>query len=198
MNSNLIRGTISGLVLFVGSALAPAVAAPILQGTPTSLTGVDGLVVGGNTYNATFVDGTCASVYGVCDVAHFTFTTAANALDAASAILAAIAGSYFDSNVGTVGCTLPTHCVMLIPYTIPATTVVYASNALGPPLVDGTFIGAGDPNFDLSLSSQLVYVVFSEVTTEVPEPLTLTIFGLGLTGAVAMRRRMRMADKLKI
>src|SRR5215216_6317010 len=118
MKNHALRAGAIGLAIFVAFGSAPTSAAPILQGTATSLTGVSGIDVNGSLYDASFQDGFCTAVYGVCDSGHFTFTTQANATAASNALLAAIAGTYFDLNVGTVGCYATTFCEMYTPYAV--------------------------------------------------------------------------------
>jgi hypothetical protein len=201
MHSNWIRGAISGLVVVFGWALAPAEAAPILQGTPTLLTGVNGLVVDGLTYNMTFVDGTCVSVYGACDAAHFTFTTNSQAYDAAAALFAAISGTYFDTNSGIVGCPSTQLCAIYIPY---STTDLPPLASLG--VVANRYPGFGSDSYfagglyaDPTTSNTSTFPdgVWSVWSTQsaIPEPFTLSLFGAGLAGAGAARRR-RWSAKL--
>jgi hypothetical protein len=74
--------TVGVLAIIVGLVWAPhaAMATPVLQVNGSGiLTGVDDVVVGGSDYNVSFADGTCASVFVVCDAAHFTFTTSGDA-----------------------------------------------------------------------------------------------------------------------
>jgi hypothetical protein len=190
---HILKRAILGAGLLL-AAIASANAAPILQGTATSLTGINGLIVGGNTYNATFVDGSCASVYGVCDSAHFTFTTAAGAIDASNAILAAIAGTYFDTNSGTVGCPSGVACIMITPYALEP-VVLTVDNVLAVNSFSGSdFVQVS--GFDIAIgtsgNSTTVWTVYSAVTA-VPEPVTLSLFGAGVGGMASIRRKRKKA-----
>jgi PEP-CTERM motif len=89
----MVRNYKRALAISLGLAAAPqaANASPVLQIDGSGiLTGVHDVLVGSTLYDATFADGTCAAVFGVCDAAHFTFTTPADALSASAALLAAI------------------------------------------------------------------------------------------------------------
>jgi hypothetical protein len=181
----------AGLFLVLAAcATLPAAAAPVLQGTATSLTGINGLVVNGGTFDMTFVDGTCSSAFGACDVAHFNFNTQADANSAAQEILDAIAGTYFDTNVGTVGCDSSSDCLILIPYNLNFIFNGVNAGAINR-YSDTDFVITNFPcclNADLTTVGNTVYAVFNAATA-VPEPLTLSIFGAGMLGAAAMRHR---------
>lgn len=67
---------------------APAVATVALQVNSSGVvTGATGVNVAGSLYDVNFVDGTCASVFGTCDSAHFAFTTDTSAVNASQALL---------------------------------------------------------------------------------------------------------------
>ena len=61
--------------------------APVLIIDATGgLLGATGVLVDGKFYDVDFVDGTCPDVFGVCDEAHFAFTTANTALAASKRV----------------------------------------------------------------------------------------------------------------
>ncbi len=184
------RAFLAAALMVAAIAATPANATPILQGTATTLTGINGLVVGSSTYNVSFVDGTCASVYGVCDAAHFTFGTQINANAAAQAILSAIAGTFFDTHVGTVGCTNVSGCQMFVPFGINASSNVVLGIAIN--LYSGSDLVSPNntsQSTDTTSQSSNVYTVFSLApATEVPEPFTLSLFGAGIGGLAFIRR----------
>ncbi len=88
------------------------------------LTGAKAVTVDGHLYDVEFVEGTCTAVFGICDEAHFAFTTESAALAASKAL-----GDYifldvpglgnFDSEpMSTNGCFFPANCWALTPYKI--------------------------------------------------------------------------------
>jgi hypothetical protein len=191
---NLMKRVFVGAVLVAVGWANAAAAAPVLQGTATTLTGINDLTINGVLYNATFVDGSCISIYGGCTNATLPFSTFSDASNAANAILAAIAGTYFDTNVGTVGCENLAQCYMWIPYDRFGLGNVSAAVAFNPFLGANSVVTGSTSEFaDFSPLNIFTYVSFARTSsTEVPEPLTLLMFGTGLVGVATARcRKMR-------
>ena len=198
---NWITGAISGLVLGFISSLGGANASPILQGTSTSLTGINGIDVGGVLYNVAFQDGTCASVFGVCDTAHFSFTTQASATAASASLLSAIAGTPFDIMVGTVGCTNLGSCAMFTPFQADAFsfTAATAGNVFPsafPGVPDLVGLSSGPISFDMTPVNAETWAVWSIAPTEVPEAATWAIMLIGLFGVAFVARKARRLSGL--
>ena len=87
------------------------------------LLGATGVLVDGKFYDVDFVDGTCPDVFGVCDEAHFAFTTASTALAASKALLDQVLldgplGNFDSNPMLTNGCFVTTSCWALTPYAI--------------------------------------------------------------------------------
>jgi hypothetical protein len=111
----------------VASALLLAVSSPVaaqatLQVSGGILTGATGVNVDGSLYDVSFVDGTCAAVYGTCDPAHFDFTDLSHAHDAAVALLNQVfidgpAGDFDSHPEDIFGCVgTPDVCHGVVPY----------------------------------------------------------------------------------
>ena len=121
-----LRLTICAHLLIVvcstGAAFATPVTWLVSGGT---LTGATGVTVNGNQYDVQFVDGTCADVFGVCNISNFTFQTDVDAIAASQALLnqvlidgVVISGlTYnFDAQAElTRGCT-DIYCVIATPF----------------------------------------------------------------------------------
>jgi hypothetical protein len=184
---------------------APAAASPVLlidgDGTLTGATGVD---VGGTLYDVTFVDGSCATVFTGCDGASdFTFTDGTTALAATNALadqvfLDGISGAFDTQPSLTFGCTSLNRCIPITPYELSGTLFVnsaYFFNSSGDPSTpsDFTALGIEAVGEDYGADGRRVYAKWSLSETEpVPEPATLTLFGVGLaTTRWAMLRRQR-------
>ena len=108
------------ITLFAASS---AQAATITVDASGILLGATGVTVSGQMYDVAFIDGTCADAYGVCDEAHFVFTTESAALAASWALLDQV---FLDGGLGnfdsdptlTNGCFFPNNCWALTPYQI--------------------------------------------------------------------------------
>ena len=171
------------------------------------LTGATGVNVGGTFYNVEFVEGTCAALFDGCDsVNDFDFTMEADAVAASQALLDQVildtAQGPFDSDPTlTFGCINTTFdaCAAI-------TLFGFGEFAPGEP---GMLIGAAEnSSFSLDVvfsrtlilatdSSDVEELVFARWTpaaeTAVPEPATVSLFGLGLAGMGARCWRQRKA-----
>jgi hypothetical protein len=187
------------LTLTLVALCGVAGAAPVLVGTSTHPTGVNGLVVDGTTYNLTFSSGSYNATY----LSAPTFEgNLAGASDAAAALkeflnLSGVNGLLgSDCSTTSFGCRLiiPSGTLLIPP--IPEFMYGYlidfqqGFSAWGPP---SQFSG-GSPADPLGCNHQggpscQEFVVFTAAdSTPVPEPFTLGLVGLGLAGVVFTRR----------
>lgn len=201
------------LIAFAATLLlttAPAGAAVqiVENGILTGATGVD---VGGVSYDVSFLDGTCASVFDGCDSqSDFAFATEASGILAAQALLDQVfldsVLGQFDSNAAlTRGCSGPVNCDVIIPFGFsPLNTNVVDGRVSsnfnsGPDSSSASYnLYRGAPGFDttVSLGQVLGRFTLSSVAA-VPEPSTWAtmLMGFGAMG-VALRRRRRFTNNL--
>jgi hypothetical protein len=191
---------LSGCVLFGLNAQASPILVVDMNGI---LMGATGVLVDGQSYDVEFVEGTCTEVFGVCDEAHFAFTTESTALAASRALLDVFLdvpglGNFDSDPMLTNGCFFPTNCWALTPYEImgsnflitqtlnasnePDGYFVHQANGPGLSIFGGT---ATEPIYD---SSEDFNGVFARWTAQVPEPSTLLLLGAGFAVAAATRR----------
>jgi hypothetical protein len=176
------------LVVVVGLLAGAADAAPILiVDAGGILQGATGVVVGSNTYDVSFVDGTCVARFSGCDqVTDFAFQTSGDADSAAQALMASVfvdgpAGNFDSSPQLIGGCQGSSFCRALVPYDISGPNFISrgASNFIVE-ANDSTSTTAGPINNDLSNLSELTWAVFTPAATPVPEPATLVLLGSSL------------------
>lgn len=194
----MIKG-LTAAVALAGALLAmPAVAAtPIVSGG--KLMGATGVIVGGASYDVSFLDGTCSSVYGGCGSSNFTFKTLTSALSAGNALLSQVfvnsSAGLFDSRPElTNGCSSTIVCNVLIPFALGSgvTLVDDASNNSTTSL-DLNFASLIGTNTSTASLSTVVFAKFTPtMTAAVPEPTTWAMMfaGFGMMGA-ALRNRKR-------
>lgn len=173
---------------------APAVATVALQVNSSGVvTGATGVNVAGSLYDVNFVDGTCASVFGTCDSAHFAFTTDTSAVNASQALLDQVfVGPFALFPQLTSGCSSFQTCAVITPYSVPADY-----GAAGYVFLNGPTIGfpnhaqTGFFNTTLDTSSDPteVYAVFTAEAAAVPEPATWVMMLLGFAGIAMIMRR---------
>jgi len=178
-------------------AAAPAAAATATVNGSGQLTGATGVTVGGTTYTVTFVDGTCAGLFGGCDaVSDFTFQTQADAQAAAAALLAqVIVGTSFDSAPGTTfGCIGGEVCSMLIPFGFSGTDFNSVATLNGVPNnSSAVFLTASPTAFDTSASTARVWALFAPSGVPEPSSWAMMLLGFGAIGLAARRRRRSLA-----
>lgn len=157
------------------------------------LVGAFDVDVGGDLYDVAFVDGTCTAVFTGCNAASdFAFQTAADAADAAQALLDQVfldGGLAFDSNPAlTDGCTAPGLCGAYTPFATDGILVNVRSAANDFAEV-GDVVQAINPfvTADTSTFTAGVWAVW----TPVPEPTTASLLAIGLAGLASRRRRAR-------
>jgi|SRR5690242_20548012 len=166
-----------------------ASATPTLVGTTTNPTGINGLVVDGTIYDVTFNTTTLN-----------TFTQGTTlSIDAATALAAALNTLSVTqlNNEGGLGFGVYSLDVdnSLGPYDMAfLCNNICGSNPQWAEDTHSTVSALGLTNFGQFGNSYIEAADFTEVgTVGVPEPLTLSLFGAGLAGAVAMRRRKKVA-----
>lgn len=173
------------LALALCGASTCVMATPTLVGTTTDPTGIDGLVVGTTTYNVTFsitsfdspfTYGTSASIAAAADLG-----TALNSLGVTE--LASTAptndGSLILGVDNSSGSNDETVC------DAPCTSPNWSSASGSLPLA---ILGGNLAGFTNSMT-YIEAADFAAVGANVPEPGTLSLFGLGLAGFALARRR---------
>ncbi len=177
--------------LLIGSALSLAILAspvanadPVLVGPQNNPTGIDGLVVDGTTYNVTFTtDPTKLNTF----VHGTALSSDANA---------ALANALNALGVTELGPTVTPEGYLadvdnsLSLFQGPACFGFFDSFVNIPCPANGWLTTDDGGSWTLGNNGS-EYVVAADFTT-VPEPLSLTLFGTGLAGVIAMRRRRKI------
>lgn len=157
------------------------------------LTGVNGINVGGTSYDVTFAQGTCATVYGACKISNFPFQTALLADDAITALFDDINASptyqYDPSHIGLCNTGL---CLIYLPLSDAAPTLLIDLIEIGLSAeYNGTNLSAVGDTADPDTATLACYpascyqwsVWTAETTTSaVPEPSAVTLLAAGLLG----------------
>jgi hypothetical protein len=185
---------------FAGSAVATA--APTFIVSNGVLTEAKNVNVAGGLYDVTFGVGSCNQVFNGCLESAFAFHTSESAMLAARALLDQVfidnpAGEFGSNPYSILGCHGYDLCTSHIPFGIrgPALDGTIFEFARGfhfyshrlPDFVDGnvgTYTHVEFAGYD---SNFAIFQLAAEQA--VPEPVSLALFGLGLAGIAAMRRR---------
>jgi hypothetical protein len=178
-------------------ATCGAAGAQTLVGPPDSVGGVDGLVVGGTTYDVTFYNGTFAGAFP----AGLNFTNM-NSANTAAAILGNVLNEFSATAVGGFGCGNPPEmefCAgVFVPYAVDTSGISNSEVLTGTLASSGTSeyvywsiydespvqSNAMGPGF-----SDSVWAIFTPVPKGVPEPATFGLMILGLAGVGFISRR---------
>jgi opacity protein-like surface antigen len=183
------------------STAAPAAASvTLLVNGSGQLTGATGVTINGATYNVSFGDGTCPSLFGGCDAnSDFTFTTLSDAQAAALALLNQVLidgpdGQFDTDYAKTLGCATNDGltCDVLIPYALDGAGFD-AGVAQNKSTIDSASLAINvksTSTFDTSDSASFTFARFTLVSAAVPEPATWEMMLLGFAGiGCAVRRR---------
>ena len=180
--------TLSAAALVLGAQ--GALAAPVLQYSGTDLLGATGVDVNGTLYNVQFENGSCNTVFGVCQNAapgFFTFDTSSAAIAASNALLSQIGDSVFTS-AGSVGApAVGTQVYVATPYAVVGSTVdVQRYDYLTGGISAGQLSVANPSQY-----SNAAYAVWSLDTAAVPEPASAATLAAGVAALALARRRRR-------
>ena len=91
--ARLLGAAALSLSLATVATQAAAVPVALINGSG-QLTGATGVVVGAVTYNVSFVDGSCISLFGGCVNASFDFHTLADAIAASQALFTQVVSGF--------------------------------------------------------------------------------------------------------
>ena len=159
------------------------------------LTGATGVLVNGQSYDVSFMDGTCAALFSGCDAASdFTFQSQVDAQAAALALDAQVFVSTFDTNPNlTRDCPVGANCFAFTPFavvagTFPLVTTFSLPNSLASS--DCCFtLGNVSVNDDQSFSSTTFTSTWAVWSTPVPEPSSYALLAVGLAALGWAHRR---------
>lgn len=185
-----------GIVLEVTAGMYPVEL--ILDGNG-KLAGAKNLLVEGNLFNVSFVDGTCASVFSGCDSpSDFQFQDSFHARIATQALFDQVLTGIYDSDpTRTVGCSFALLCAVTTPYDSSVNNDsllwVLAFNGEDIRVADAIESSGNASRSQLNFTNEIGYVwaVWSPTDrATVPEPasLGLVLGGLAVLGAYTRRR----------
>lgn len=198
MRHKTVMHIFAGMFLFICSAHSIHAAAPIVDSG--QLLGATGILVDGQLFNVSFVDGNCISIFAGCDeLSDFSFNSFEDADAAAAALLDQAlldtgSGTFDSEPELTFGCDSEFWCVSNIPYGFAPGGGVLIAGAFNE--VDGILdrtTSEGTEGIDPSNPLTSCCVGFDELNfalfTPVPVPPAVQFFGSGIA-ALLFRLRL--------
>lgn len=186
------------VLLLLGMKNASAGVILQVDSTTGKLLGAEDVMIGGQSYDVAFREGSCNGLFGGCDPTSFDFTTESSARIASEALLDQVlrdgdAGQFDSDASDTFGCDAD-RCWAMTPYQLlgNVTGSVFVASALNydlggdPDMV--TSGGVVQNSFDTANDLRYVWADWTLQSNEVPEPGTLFMLGAGLFGFLARRR----------
>lgn len=162
------------------------------------LTGAKNLLVEGRSFDVSFVDGTCASVFSGCDSpSDFQFQDAFMASAATQALFGQVLTGIYDSDpTRTAGCSFGLLCMLTTPFDATADNDVLlwvlARNGEDIRVADAIEFSGNARRSLLNFTNEIAYVwaVWSPADrSTVPEPASLGLVLGGLAALAACARR---------
>jgi hypothetical protein len=178
------------------------------------LQGASGIAIGGKTYDVTFTDGSCMSLFGDCTSTSFAFRSEATARLAAQALLDQVFVGTYDARPYFInGCKYTEiGCSVYIPFAVAidldpdngddvvSVTTAFKGGVKGEGKVTTrTFYFQDDMSSSSSTYARFsLSAVSADPVAAVPEPAiwALMLTGFGLTGAAIRRRRRDAAPRV--
>lgn len=180
------------------ASAAPDARAATLITSGGELIGASGVIVGTGSYEVSFIDGSCASIFSGCDsAADFAFTTFETAGQAAQALLDQVFIGVYDTEPERIaGCGSVVVCAPDIPYSTDGTTfdlrrafnyAIEANDAVGQ--TEGILVTTNYGFFGGSTFARFT------PTSAIPEPgaWMMMLAGFGALGASLRSRRRHAA-----
>jgi hypothetical protein len=161
------------------------------------LVGATGVVISGlGTYDVSFEDGSCASVFSGCDeLSDFGFSSVDQTISAGQALLEQV---FVDSELGLFdsmpalirGCEDENKCIALIPNKL-TESWVFSQNIINSATESGDKVSfSSNLGFEQSIigRSNTTFAVFTQVM-HVPTPASALLFGFALIALVSFKRK---------
>ena len=181
-------GVLSSL-LFTLLASSFASAVTLNVDSNGQLQGASGVVIGGQMFTVSFVDGTCAALFSGCnEVSDFDFSSLDEATAAARALFSQVLRNGPLGNFGsdpslTNGCEINS-CFTLIPFAINGPGVAFG---VGPRNgVDDVITSSISANFPFTVNSSVNFARFTPAP--VPLPAAAWLFLSAISGLFGLRR----------